>query len=58
MRLNQKHLYDAPELSMSCEIELKLITGIPDSAKIKTVDMPSGELSMTVRTPDFEEGDA
>jgi len=47
-----------PALSMSCEIELKLITGIPDSAKIKTVDMPSGELSMTVRTPDFEEGDA
>lgn len=42
---------------MSCEIELKLITGIPDSAKIKTVDMPSGKLEMTTRTPELD-GDA
>ena len=43
---------------MSCEIELKLITGIPDSAKIKTVDIQHGDISMTTRTPDLDEGDA
>jgi len=42
---------------MSCEIELKLVTGIPNSAKIKTIEMPSGEIEMTTRTPELE-GDA
>lgn len=41
---------------MSCEIEMKLITGIPDSAKIKIVDLDE-DGGLTVRMPK-EESDA
>lgn len=38
---------------MSCEMEMKLVTGIPDSAKIKIVDLDD-DGGLTVRMPDSD----